>query len=491
MSVRADLPLVAGNFQIAQEFLHGDAHVVMIGDSEQNGLVGLYPSTWQVDKWSGIVAGPNLGQPPNGSTGTYEFGFSQPFMATDNNELADTTDPVAAGAAPGETNVITFAAQTAPPAPNLLYNRILQVALQPNQNSIYHGGSWADSSTGTLHADAIVYANPNGLASGVEYDVDINSNDTPAASTMMDLQSATPGLVDVPLTFPSQAWTGGNYLNVNFRIAAGATPVAGSNFVLAAERIYNGQPGFQLADVAFGGEDIDYFTNGANNNLGQYLQLTDSNIAYIWIGQNDTTKYDGAQFKQRMETLIGEYKAARPGMKFVLVSTYDTGHADEADYAQDLYDIAQSDPSVLFLNMYEAAGSFAFLNANYLQDTVHENLAGDTYMANLTQTLLADADGMAVKLPGDANLDGVVDSADFALLASHYGQTGAYLALGDFNGDGTVNALDFNALANNYGKTLSQFELASSVVPEPSAGLVLLPLLFGLTASRRTRFLAN
>src|SRR5207249_2950944 len=51
-SASAALPLVAGNYSIAQQFMHGDAHVVILGDSIQNGLYGLYPSIWKIDKWS-------------------------------------------------------------------------------------------------------------------------------------------------------------------------------------------------------------------------------------------------------------------------------------------------------------------------------------------------------------------------------------------------------------------------------------------------------
>ena len=56
-------------------------------------------------------------------------------------------------------------------------------------------------------------------------------------------------------------------------------------------------------------------------------------------------------------------------------------------------------------------------------------------------------------LLGDANLDGVVDSNDFAILAAHYDMnSGATYSQGDFNYDGKVNALDFNALATNFGR---------------------------------------
>src|SRR5439155_3275761 len=131
--------------------------------------------------------------------------------------------------------------------------------------------------------------------------------------------------------------------------------------------------------------------------LDQYIQMTDTNMAYIWVGQNDVGKYTGAQFKTRMQLLLSKYKAVRPDMKFVLLSTYDTGSPTLADYAQDLYDISQTDPSVVFLNLYKASGDYAFLDANYLSDHVHPNLAGDTYFANKTQTLLAMADSMAIK----------------------------------------------------------------------------------------------
>src|SRR6059058_6105761 len=85
---RADLPLVA------RKFLHGDAHVVIMGDSEQNGLLGLYPSTWQIDKWSGLVGGANYDSSFNGETGAYTFGFTAPYIASTTEELANTTNPV-------------------------------------------------------------------------------------------------------------------------------------------------------------------------------------------------------------------------------------------------------------------------------------------------------------------------------------------------------------------------------------------------------------
>ena len=53
-------------------------------------------------------------------------------------------------------------------------------------------------------------------------------------------------------------------------------------------------------------------------------------------------------------------------------------------------------------------------------------------------------------LTADANGDGVVNAADFVVVATNFGLTGnVKFSQGDFNYDGTVNALDFNALAAN------------------------------------------
>jgi hypothetical protein len=267
-------------------------------------------------------------------------------------------------------------------------------------------------------------------------------------------------------------------------MSEGGTPQEGSNLVLAGVRFYNGQPGFQLANDAWGGKDLDYFITNAGQHMDQFIQMTDTNMLYIWVGQNNPHNYTGPQFQARMQTLISDYKAIRPDMKFVLVSTYDTNAPVQADFAQAEYNIAQSDSSVLFLNMYEAAGSFSYLDSNYLVDHIHPNVAGDTYFANLSESLLSMADAQAPKLPGDANLDGVVDSKDFVSLADHFGQSGSYLAIGDFNGDGVTNALDFNILASHYGQTLQS---ASALAPEPDLGLIPLAIL-ALSARRRRIF---
>jgi hypothetical protein len=52
---------------------------------------------------------------------------------------------------------------------------------------------------------------------------------------------------------------------------------------------------------------------------------------------------------------------------------------------------------------------------------------------------------------GDANHDGLVNLADFNILASNFGKPGRDFTQGDFNYDGAVDLLDFNLLSAHFG----------------------------------------
>ena len=58
-------------------------------------------------------------------------------------------------------------------------------------------------------------------------------------------------------------------------------------------------------------------------------------------------------------------------------------------------------------------------------------------------------------LAGDATRDGVVNLADFNILAANFGQSNRPFTEGDFNYDGTVNLLDFNILAGHFGQQVA------------------------------------
>ena len=78
-------------------------------------------------------------------------------------------------------------------------------------------------------------------------------------------------------------------------------------------------------------------------------------------------------------------------------------------------------------------------------------------------------------LPGDTNLDGLVNFLDFSSFQSNFFDPGSY-ADGDFTGDGVVNIADFGILQQNFAQDLDDGSLGPTAiqsVPEPGA-LVLL-----------------
>ncbi len=68
---------------------------------------------------------------------------------------------------------------------------------------------------------------------------------------------------------------------------------------------------------------------------------------------------------------------------------------------------------------------------------------------------------------GDADHNGIVNAADFTLLAQNFGKTNATWGQGDFNYDGVVNAIDFSLLATTFGMVLSASPLSSDVAAAP------------------------
>jgi hypothetical protein len=98
---------------------------------------------------------------------------------------------------------------------------------------------------------------------------------------------------------------------------------------------------------------------------------------------------------------------------------------------------------------------------------------------------------------GDANLDGVVDLRDLALLSSGWRHAGTWSS-GDFNYDGIVNAKDLGLLASNWqaglhtaevdpglDDLLVAFGFSGASVPEPASACLI--AMAAMLAARRRR----
>jgi parallel beta-helix repeat protein len=83
------------------------------------------------------------------------------------------------------------------------------------------------------------------------------------------------------------------------------------------------------------------------------------------------------------------------------------------------------------------------------------DIGAHEYVANITPTPINSPTPTPTSAPkpGDANGDGKVDEADYAIWLSHFGQTvTGEASVGDFNGDGKVDGIDYTIWVNNYGK---------------------------------------
>ena len=74
-------------------------------------------------------------------------------------------------------------------------------------------------------------------------------------------------------------------------------------------------------------------------------------------------------------------------------------------------------------------------------------------------------------IPGDFNLSGTVDNADYVVWRKSLGQFGAALAA-DANNSGSIDHGDYNIWRSNFGATASLgsgTDLVNTAVPEPTA----------------------
>lgn len=184
------------------------------------------------------------------------------------------------------------------------------------------------------------------------------------------------------------------WATIESRIITGnlITEGAGDELVMLGCRIYchDKTTGFEIGAHAWGGATSADHASGSNYNatmLAAEMAQTETNLVIIKLGQNDSggSPVSKAQFKSNIEAIITKYTTAcAAGVKFLLVSTWETENRDAAlgEYADALYEISQASPSIVaFVNLYQIIkdnlGAWSAWEATYLSDGVHANDAGD------------------------------------------------------------------------------------------------------------------
>ncbi|HEY3391921.1 MAG TPA: hypothetical protein VGK58_04400, partial [Lacipirellulaceae bacterium] len=84
------------------------------------------------------------------------------------------------------------------------------------------------------------------------------------------------------------------------------------------------------------------------------------------------------------------------------------------------------------------------------------------------------ADIVRIPPPGDYNLNGMVDAADFIVWRATVGQTGSGLAA-DGDANNQIDDADYRLWRANFGVTSDNGSLATATAPEPASLVLLLP----------------
>jgi len=86
------------------------------------------------------------------------------------------------------------------------------------------------------------------------------------------------------------------------------------------------------------------------------------------------------------------------------------------------------------------------------------------------------------QVPGDFNEDGVIDVADFTILAGHFNQAGRF-ADGDMNFSGHIDLEDFV----RFRTAFEDSQGPAAAVPEPTSTVLALLMSFGIVPFIRRR----
>jgi hypothetical protein len=240
------------------------------------------------------------------------------------------------------------------------------------------------------------------------------------------------------------------------------------------------------ADLLTGDGGLDLSFLGGNTDLGGLFGDSDLTALLELLGITDLNELL-AGLSGDDESGLGDLLGGLLGgldlfSEYPLESNFDRVHFDFRHFAagagQLVLDV-NSDVSQSLLNgdgRFDVRDIDDLVNAFGTSDSRFD-LTGDGSVTRSDFDLLVTA--VFRTQPGDADLDGDVNFADFVALANHFGQAGGW-GDGDFDADGVVQFNDFTLLANHFGQP------EAIPVPEPNGLAMVGMLLLGRFAFRRS-----
>jgi hypothetical protein len=242
-----------------------------------------------------------------------------------------------------------------------------------------------------------------------------------------------------------------NYVQTGGTATVG--PVTGTGNVSVSAGTMNVSSMAQASVIVSGGA-VNVAANGGPTGTSRVKALSVSGSGKMDLADND---------------LVVDYTGSSPlaSIRASIVSAYNSGAWTGNGLTSSSAAAASSTPNPTALGYAEATAV---------------GLNGGTFSG---QSIDNDAVLVGYTYAGDANLDFVVDTVDFNLVAANFSGTGKSWNEGDFNYDGSVDTVDFNLVAANFGLSLPASSGVGTLVPEPSSAAMLLAAASVLARRRR------
>lgn len=201
---------------------------------------------------------------------------------------------------------------------------------------------------------------------------------------VFDESTPVPRLIDTVSTASTGYGVGSLHIELDAAVApklrlqpVDSTPVTILGYNALGEA---GATGVRLHTISNGWGVAQYANTAAS--FEDQTRLFDPDMVIVWLGQNDIL--DWFRRQPLINTLVDRIQAAAPEAEILMIGTPDSNWPNVPD-AVRAYEMVARDRGLGFLNLYEIAGSYAFLfGSGYTApDDKHHSAAGAQYLSDI------------------------------------------------------------------------------------------------------------